>query len=85
MDSGKIRYELYMHRKAWIKKHIVWLILAAVVWCGLFAASYLCTFLGEWRAVIGALVLLIGICLYGYISNKASAYAEDQVFGKPED
>ncbi len=85
MDSGKIRYDLYMYRKEWLKKRIAWLIILAAVWCGLFAATYFCDFLGEWKAFCGGAMLLIGICTYGYINNKMSAYAEDKVFGETKD
>lgn len=80
MDSGKVRYDLYKYRSEWFKKHLLLIILTAVLWLALIVATYFLDFLGEWKALAGGIAVLLGVCAYGYISNKASAYAESKVF-----
>ncbi len=79
-DSGKIIYDLPTHRSDLFKKHLRLLILAASAWLALMIATYFLDFLGEFKAIAGGAVVLLGVLTYGFVNNKASAYAENKVF-----
>ena len=70
--------KLRFYQRKWLREHKGYLAFWILLWC---AAPAAVIWLG--RPVLGGLLPLFGLWIYGHIRNRMMIYAEGHVFGNP--